>query len=99
MSENYFDNPLFISYGLRYECNDILYDDPEILEREYLNVIEFWEKLYRQFPPEYVVSDVINDINASGFHIGEIRDSRHNFRGMLFPNEKERLAFSLKYGL
>jgi hypothetical protein len=91
---SYLDNPLFISYGLKYGKYDEDYPIKWVS-----SVNDFWSAVFSKFPDEYTTDLMIEEINKSGFHIEAVRDPNENLRGWFFPNEKERLLFSLKFGV
>ena len=96
----YNDNPLFVSYGLKYGNYDQDYSDVSMMPLDdYKLINEFWNAIFTKFPDDYGTDQILNEINKSGFHIEEVRDPNKNLRGWVFPNDKERLAFSLKFGV
>lgn len=93
---SYKDNPLFVSYGLNYGDWD---DEYHSGVEDYTKIGSFWSAVFDEFPREYNVEEILSAINEIGFHILSMKDPADNFRGWLFPSEKERLLFSLKYGV
>lgn len=98
---SYKNNPLFVSYGLVYgDEYDKDYPSTHAWPfNEYSLIMTFWDTLFAKFPEDCTTTEMVEKINASGFHIEQIRDPSEHLRGWVFPSETERLAFRLKYGI